>query len=130
MAMSVAAKRREPFPFVLAELEPLRPVVRRMFGCTYVYLDERLLMTLWDRAERPRFRGIWLYTQTEHIESLRREFPQLPRHRFWRSGRNAWIILAAKSEEFEEYALRACALILGGDRRIGRVTRKRLAVSS
>lgn len=126
MRASVSAKKQTPFRFVLEELEPLRPTVRRMFGGTYVYLGERLLLTTWAGA-RPASRGIWLYTQTEHIESLRREFPQLPRQRFWRSGKNAWVILAAKLEDFEEYALRACELILRGDQRIGRVTRGQAA---
>jgi hypothetical protein len=29
--------KREPFPFVLEELEPIRPTVKRAFGFTYVY---------------------------------------------------------------------------------------------
>lgn len=113
------------FSFVLDELAPLRPAVRRMFGFTYVYLAERLLLSLRESARQPRFNGVWLYTEAAHLESLRREFPALPRRCFWKSGKQGWVILPSHLEEFEEQAFHACELILDGDRRIGRVTRRR-----
>jgi hypothetical protein len=114
------------FQFVLDELAPLRPTVRRMFGSTYVYLEETLLLSLRESTRQPRFNGVWLYTHAEHLESLRREFKELPRRCFWKSvkSRSGWVILAAELEDFEECAFRACDLILRGDRRIGRVTRR------
>lgn len=120
----VPAARPSPFQFVLEELLPLRPDVRRMFGFTYVYLAERLLVGLRESARQPRFNGVWLFVEAEHIESLRGEFPQLPRRCFWKSGKNGWVILPSHLEDFEEHAFRACELILDGDRRIGRVTRR------
>lgn len=117
------AKRQDPFPFVLQELLSVRPVVKRMFGFTHVYLGERLLCSLRQSAHRPGTNGMWLYTTVEHLESLGREFPDLPRRCLWRSGKNAWVILAARLEGFEEYAYTACELMLRGDRRIGRATR-------
>jgi hypothetical protein len=114
-----------PFPFVLEELASIRPTIKRMFGFTYVYLDERLLFSMRDSVKQPGSNGMWLYTTTEHIESLGREFPQLSRRYLWRSGKQAWVILASRLENFEEYAFKACELILNGDRRIGRTTRGR-----
>jgi hypothetical protein len=114
---------KKPFPFVLDELEPLRPVIKSMFGFTHVYLAERLLCSLRDSSKQTGTNGLWLYTTTEEAESLAREFPDLSRRQVWRSGKNAWIVLASRLENFEEYAFRACELILRGDRRIGRVTR-------
>jgi hypothetical protein len=126
MRTGVSTKRRDPFQFVLDELFPIRPAIRQMFGFTYVYLDEKLLLSLRESVKQPRYNGVWLYTEAEHIESLRREFPQLPRRYFWRSVKSGsgWVILASGLEEFEEYAFRACELILSGDRRIGRVTHR------
>jgi hypothetical protein len=126
MGAGVSVKRRAAFQFVLDELQPIRPAVRRMFGFTYVYLGERLLLSLRESARQPRYNGVWLYTEAEHIESLRREFPELPRRCFWRSKKSGsgWVILASGLEDFEEYAYRACELILRGDRRVGRATRK------
>ena len=115
--------RRDPFPFVLDELQPLRPTVKRAFGLTYVYLDERVLCCLRDAEKLPATNGLWLFTTTEHVDSLAREFPDLPRRCLWRSGKNAWVILASRFEYFEEYAFKACDLILNGDRRIGRLSR-------
>ena len=123
----LSTSQRNPFQFVLDELSPLRPEIRRVFGFTYVYLDERLLLSLRDSASQPRYNGVWLYTQIEHLESLRREFSQLPRRCFWRSKKSGsgWVILNSALEDFEEYAFKACELILRGDQRIGRVSRRR-----
>jgi hypothetical protein len=114
---------RDPFPFVLEELNSIRPTIKRMFGFTSVYLDEKLLCSLRDSVRQPGSNGMWLYTTTEHVDSLGREFPQLPKRQLWRSGKNAWVILASRLEDFEEYAFKACELILKGDQRIGRITR-------
>lgn len=120
-------KKRSPFQFVLDELLPLRPDITQMFGFTYVYLDAKLLLSLRDSKKQPQFNGVWLYTHANNIESLRREFELLPRRCFWKSGKNGWVILGSRLEEFEEYVYKACDLILRGDQRIGRVTRKRNA---
>ena len=122
MKARVSMKRQAAL-FVLDELRPLRPTLKQMFGFTYVYLDHKLLLSIRDSAKQPRFNGVWLYTEAEHIDSLRREFAQLPRRCFWKSGKNGWVILASELEDFEEHALRACELILSGDLRVGRITR-------
>ena len=118
-----SVKKQLPFPFVIEELDSLRPTMKRMFGFTHVYLGDKLLLSLRDSAKQTGTNGLWLYTTTEHIESLAQEFPHLPKRQLWRSKKTAWIILASRLEDFEEYAFRACELILKGDRRIGRVTR-------
>ncbi len=123
MKNSRSFKGHLPFPFVLDELVSIRPTIKRMFGFTHVYLEDKLLFSLRDSARQPGSNGMWLYTTTEHIESLGKEFPQLSRRYLWRSGQNGWVILASRLEDFEEYAFKACELILKGDQRIGRVTR-------
>jgi hypothetical protein len=120
---TLTVQKQMPFPFVLEELAPLRPTIKRMFGFTHVYLDDRLLCSLRDSVKQTGTNGMWLYTTAEHAENLAHEFPNLSRRQLWRSGKNAWIVLASRLEDFEEYAFRACELILNGDRRIGRVTR-------
>jgi len=111
-----------PFEFVLDELSSLRPTVKPVFGFTYLYLGERLLCALRDNQKQGS-NGMWLFTTTEHVDSLWREFPELSRRYLWRSGKNAWVILPSKLGEFEEYAFKACELMLNGDRRIGRVSK-------
>ena len=123
--MKAASQRRSlPFPFIIDELEPLRPTVRNVFGFTHVYLEDKLLFSLRDAATRTGSNGMWLYTTTENADSLANEFPDLPRRQIWRSGKKAWVILASRLGDFEENALRACELILRGDRRIGRVSQR------
>jgi hypothetical protein len=116
-------KNQIPFPFVLDELSSLRPTIKRVFGFTYLYLDDLLLCALRNNKKQTGSNGIWLFTTTAHVESLGKEFPELSRRYFWRSGKNAWVILPSKLGEFEEYAFKACELILNGDRRIGRLSR-------
>jgi hypothetical protein len=121
----LSLKRRDPFPFVLEELTSLRPTIKHMFGMTSIYLDDKLLCSLRDSLKQPGSNGIWLYTTAEEVESLAREFPGLSKRQLWRSrsSNKAWIILASRLENFEEYAFKACDLIVGGDRRIGRLSR-------
>src|SRR5262249_55208421 len=96
-----------PYQFVLDELESLRPRVKRAFGLIYVYLGDRMLLLMRASDKLPSTNGIWLYTELQHLESLRREFPSVPRHHFWKSGRNAWVILSANKGDFEEQAFKA-----------------------
>lgn len=118
-----------PFPFVIDELESLRPTIRSVFGFTHVYLEDKLLFSLRDSTTQTGSNGIWLYTTTEQADSLAREFTDLPRRQIWRSGKKAWIILASRLPEFEEHAFKACELILRGDRRIGRLSRRMSPIS-
>lgn len=111
-----------PFNFLIEELTSLRPTVKSAFGFTYVYLDDRLLFTLRESVKQPATNGMWLFTSSEHVDGLAKEFPELSRRQIWRSGKNCWIVLASKLAHFEEYALKACELILDGDRRIGRMS--------
>jgi len=115
-----------PFPFVIDELASIRPTIKHAFGFTYIYLDERLLCGLRNSKKQTGSNGMWLFTTTDQVESLAKEFPQLSRRYLWRSGKNAWIVLPSRLEDFEEYAFKACELILNGDRRIGRISRGRI----
>jgi len=126
--MNTPSRKRYPFPFVFEELSPIRPTIKHWFGFTSIYLDEKLLCSLRDNTKQPNSNGIWLYTTAEHVESLAREFPELPRQQLWRSrsGNKAWLVLASRLEGFEEYAFKACELILRGDQRIGRLMRRKL----
>ena len=124
MNRSTSTKRPIPFDFVIEELAELRPVVNSAFGFTYVYLDDLLLFMLRDSMKQPATNGMWLFTSSDHVDSLANEFPDLSRRQVWRSGKNCWIVLASRFGFFEEYALKACELILNGDRRIGRLSRR------
>lgn len=129
MRTSARKSKATPFPFVLDELSPLRPRLKSTFGFTHVYLADKLLFSLRDSAQRPATNGIWVYTTVADSESLIREFPDLPRRQLWRSGKNAWLVLASRLSYFEEHAFKLCELILRGDQRIGRITRGSMPVT-
>lgn len=118
-------KSQIPFSFVADELAPLRPTIKQAFGLTYFYLGDILLCCLRKSSKQPATNGMWLFTTVDDVDSLGNEFPELSRRYRWRSGTNAWVILPAKLEHFEEYAFKACEMMLSGDRRIGRVSRTR-----
>lgn len=117
----------ERFRFIQKELEGLRLEFKRQFGFTHVYWDDLLLCSLHNNLRQRGTNGLWLYTTTEYVDSLAHEFPGLPKRNLWRSGPKAWIVLAARLEGFEEYALKACELIAQRDLRIGRVSRRKIA---
>ena len=63
-----------PFPFVLDELQPVRPAVRHAFGFVYVYVGDKLVCGLRiDREWRPENRKGHLCVSAVRIaEALRR----------------------------------------------------------
>jgi hypothetical protein len=118
--------KKVPFDFVLAELEDLGPYTRPMFGCTAVYVDERIVFILRDK-KRPRADdGVWVATVREHHASLRKELPGLRSITVLAGGGvTGWQVIPAESEAFEETVLHACALVVRGDARIGKVPASR-----
>ncbi|HEX5885944.1 MAG TPA: hypothetical protein VFY67_15480 [Pyrinomonadaceae bacterium] len=125
--MKVAThKNHAPFEFILDELLPLRPVVKQMFGFTYVSVGDKLMLLLRNRTNQPHFNGVWLATTEEHFESLQKEFPVSPA---WLVdfAKKQWLLIPISAEELEEYSLKACELILNGDVRVGRLSNPKSA---
>ena len=119
---ATAKRKAVPFDWVLAELDSLGPTTNPMFGCTAVYVDEKIVFVLRDRPSHAEDNGVWVATTREHHSSLRRDLPSL------RSigvlgggGETGWQILPANEESFEEEVLRACAMVLRADPRIGKI---------
>jgi hypothetical protein len=116
-------KKPKPVPhaFVLDALAPLDPTTRPMFGCTAVYVEEKIVVILRDKPDDTDVNGVWLATTHEHHQSLRRELPSLRSVRVLGSGVTGWQMLPADEVGFEDEVLRAARLILAGDPRIGKV---------
>jgi hypothetical protein len=119
------AARKVPFDFVLDEIADLAPWTRPMFGCTAVYVDERIVFVLRDKPGDAD-NGVWIATTREHHESLRRELPSMRSIEVLAGGGvTGWQVLPADADDFEEAVLRACALVLARDPRIGKVPQRR-----
>lgn len=99
----------------------MRPIVKQMFGFTYVFVGDRLILLLRNRKNQSQFNGVWLATDEEHFESLQKEFPVSPA---WliSFAKKQWLFIPINAEEFEEYSLKACELILRGDARVDRLS--------
>lgn len=110
-----------PFPFVLDALEPEGPTTRPMFGCLAVYLEDKIVLALRDKAGRDPDNGVWLATTPEHHASLRAELPSLRSIPVLGPGVTGWQVLPSDSPDFEDEVLRAVELIRAGDPRIGKV---------
>ena len=117
-------KRKVPHSFVLEALDSLSPEVRPMFSGFAVYVGNRLLLMLRDSLKTPQDNGVWLVL-AEGMDpadaGLRRELPSLRLIETVRGKIGHWLLIPSDGEGFESEALRACELVLRGDRRLGRV---------
>jgi hypothetical protein len=121
------AKQRKPVPheFVLEALSALSPFTRLMFGCTAVYVGQKIVCILRDRTGQPADNGVWLATTEVHHESLQLEFPNMRSIQVLGKDVSGWQVLPADAPDFEEAALHACELITARDPRIGKVPKGR-----
>jgi hypothetical protein len=116
--------KRPPFEFVLEALERASPYTKPLFGCTAVYVGEQIVFALREKAGGTEDNGVWIATFREHHESLRKELPPM-RSLAMFGGDTDWQVLPSSAPDFEECALRACALVLRRDPRIGKVPKTR-----
>ncbi len=97
-----------------------------MFGCLAVYVGERIVLILRERQDYPADNGVWLATSAEHHDSLRRLIPSLRSIELFGRSVTHWQVIPSHAEDFERAALTACALVVAGDPRIGKVPKRRL----
>jgi len=112
-----------PFPFILDYLLPLEPHMKPFFGCYGVYVGEQIIFILRDKETYADCNGVWIATSHEHHKSLKKEFPSLTSVSVLNDGANAtaWQMIPADSDDFESLAIKACELVLKGDKRIGKI---------
>jgi hypothetical protein len=113
--------QKMPFEFVLEELDRVHPRVRSMFGCYAIYVGEKMVLMLRQRKDYTDDNGVWLAAPHEHHESLKKEFPCMRSVRLLGSADTVWQNIPADADDFETLVLKACGLIIKGDRRIGKI---------
>jgi hypothetical protein len=118
-------KKTVPFSFVLEELERLSPYTRAMFGCTAIYVDDKIVLLLRERDEHPEDNGLWVATVAEHHASLRKQFPALRSIQAFGPGPTGWQVLPSDVDGFEESAIEVCKLVRNRDPRIGKIPAKK-----
>ena len=120
-SLPLKRKKSAPHQFVLDAIAGLFPRTRPMFGCTAVYIEEKIVMILRDKPNQEADNGVWIATSAEHHGSLRPEFPYMRSVRVFGKKVTDWQVLPLEAPDFEKAAMRACELILAGDPRIGKV---------
>lgn len=120
-----SAKKPIPFDFVIEQLEPLAPMTRPMFGCTAVYVGEKIVFILRNKSDEPEANGVWLATTPEHHQSLRKDFPAMRSIGVLGTEPTGWQMLPFGEPDFEEAVSKACELVLSGDPRIGKIPKPR-----
>jgi len=118
-------RKKVPYVFVLDALAEISPWTRPMFGCTAVYIDDKIVLVLREKPGPSPDNGVWLATTIEHHESLRREFPNMRSIEVLGKKVTGWQVLPADASDFEEAAMHACELVLARDPRIGKVPKSR-----
>lgn len=120
-------RTRKPVPheFVLDTLAAVSPWTRPMFGCTAIYVGEKIVLILRQKTSYERDNGVWLATSHEHHASLRQDFPSMRSIGLLGEPISNWQVLPVDAPDFEESAIRACELVVQGDPRIGRIPGKK-----
>uniref|UniRef100_UPI0025D0C8D9 hypothetical protein n=1 Tax=uncultured Mucilaginibacter sp. TaxID=797541 RepID=UPI0025D0C8D9 len=123
----MAVKKIIPFNFVFEYLEPLPYVVKPFFGCHGVYVGNKIVLILRERADHTDVNGVWIATTHEHHASLKKIFPSMRAVSVLNdgAGETAWQMIPADANDFESSVLELCQLIRRKDERIGRVPKKR-----
>jgi len=114
-----------PFEFVLEQLYSVNVEIRPMFGCFAIYVHNKIVLILREKTTSVRDNGVWLATNKEHHESLKQLFPSMRSISVFGGKESNWQNLPANANDFEEMVMRACELILRGDNRIGRETKRK-----
>jgi hypothetical protein len=120
-------KNNVAFPFVLDLLTSADYLVKPMFGCHALYIDEKIMIIMRKKDDHQDANGVWIATEFEHHPSLKKIFPALKSVYILSDGKaeTAWQMLPDDSDDFEESVTTLCDLILKGDKRIGRIPNRK-----
>ncbi len=118
-------KQKLPFTFVLDYLYPHEPVIKPMFGCFALYVNKKIVLILRKRSDHKTINGVWIATNKKHHESLRNIFPKMRSVEVLGKAPTNWQVLRESSDDFEESVIKACELIVKGDKRIGTIPKKK-----
>jgi hypothetical protein len=116
-----------PFDFVFDYLLPIEVTVKPMFGMYAIYVDEKIVLMLRQKANNPETNGVWIATTEEHHKSLKKDVPSLCSISSYVIGikETEWQLLPEDADDFENLVIKACEFIKQCDHRIGRLPKPR-----
>lgn len=109
-----------PYDFVLRYLYPVRPQIKKMFGCYGLFIHKKLLMLLRNRENQPEFNGIFVATQPQFFDDLQNEIHTSNMIFDLDGDPHTWVFLSEDLEEFDDKIKKACEMIKACDERIGK----------
>ena len=109
-----------PFDFILKELYPFRPRIRKMLGCYALMKNKEILMLLRDKETQLEFNGVFVATSPKYFEALQQEIHTSKMEFDLDGEENSWIFISEDLDDFEQKVKKACEMIMNGDERIGK----------
>jgi len=109
-----------PYDFVLKELYPFRPKIRKLLGCYALMKDKEIVMLLRDKETQLEFNGVFIATQSKHFAALQQEIHTSKMEFDLDGDENSWIFISEDLDDFEQKVKKACEMIKNGDARIGK----------
>lgn len=113
-----------PFDWVLENLYTLEISTKPMFGAYGVYAKGKILLILREKNSMPEINGIWVATDKKYHDQLVKEIPALQPFSIDGTAPGHWLLLSSADDDFEENINTVCNMILKGDERLGRITKK------
>jgi len=88
-----------------------------------------MVFLLRNRKVQPEKNGIWVATSPEHSESVSKTLPSIHRDLklIEKKAKNTWLLISVEDDNFETLVIKACGMIVKGDKRIGKITKSSLA---
>lgn len=114
-------KKQIPYDFILEELTGTDYDTKPMFGCTAIYVGDKIMLILRKKEEMDEDTGLWVCIPDEYTQEMKAKYPQLKGVSFFSAEDSAWQCLHETNEDFEPLALEFCKMIKKGDPRIGRM---------
>jgi hypothetical protein len=120
-------RKNIPFDFVFDHLLQLEVTVKPMFGMFAIYVGEKIMLILRQRKNYQDTNGIWIATNKEYHESLKKDLPSLCSISTYTNNafETEWQILQADSNDFETSVIKVCEFIVHSDHRIGKIPKPR-----
>ena len=116
-----------PFSFIEDALASKEVTVKHMFGCYGIYIDGKIYFFMRKQPKKSELNGIWIaVSEPKYHASLLKEFPGIYNDKKLvseKKSNNIWLLISESNDQFEEFAEKACKMILKNDKRIGKVTK-------
>ena len=116
-----------PFDFIIDCLNPKEVVIKPMFGCYGLYINNKICFFLRNREDKSELNGVWVAVATpDDYQSLAKELPSINQDKKLvedKKSNNKWLLLSTFDDQFESLVNNACDLVLNNDKRIGKITK-------